>query len=65
LYTTKIQDGGQQKPEVEITFERTSDGAAIPMVIPTLSAMPDSDMLLSTLPDVARHCLDVDDYRSG
>ncbi len=25
--------------------------------------MPDSDMLLSTMPDVARHCLSLTDYR--
>jgi hypothetical protein len=38
------------KPEVEIT---ASDGTAIPTYTPICSAMPDSDMTLSTLPDVA------------
>ena len=38
------------KPEVEIT---ASDGIAIPTYPPICSAMPDSDMTLSTLPDVA------------
>ena len=40
------------KTEVEITFQRYCDGAAISTSTPIVSIMPDSDMTLSTLPDV-------------
>ncbi len=53
LQTTKIQDGGQQKPEVEITIERR-DGAAIPTATPTLSTMSEFTVSPPTLPDVVR-----------
>jgi len=43
------------KSEVEITFERKTDGKAIPTATPTFSAMPNLDMSLPTWPDMARH----------
>ena len=45
------------KPKVEITFLTVIDGAAIPTSTPIFSAMPELDMLLSTLPDVTGKAL--------
>jgi len=40
-----------------------SDGAAIPTSTPIFSAMANSDMTLSTLSDIARHCQTLTRYK--
>jgi hypothetical protein len=57
LLTTEIQDGGHQAGSGN-NCSTVSDGTAIPTSTPIFSLMPDSDMTLSTQPDIA-------DYRNS
>jgi hypothetical protein len=52
--TTEIQDGGHHSGSGN-NFRKVSDDAAITISTPIFSAMPDSDMTLSTLPDDANY----------
>ena len=64
LSTTEIQDGGHQAGSGN-NFSTVRDGAAIPTSTPIFSAMPDLNMILSTLSDIARHCQTLTDYRKS
>ncbi len=57
-YTTKIQDGGQQKPEVEITFTRQ-------VMAPRFQRLPPHYRPCPTSQCHRHHCPTLSDYRNS